>query len=148
MSRGPKEADDGNADMTNRNRIQGRLAEAEGKASATGNRAMDRDARTHPDRRAGKSGVARVTDEQLTLGDLRSRARQQHRRHREVPYPIAEVSRGRSSPRPVATDGEWLTALSGKGWWRRSQSPPMQEGLSLAWFKGQGLIGLLEQYVR
>lgn len=63
VSRGLKEADDGNADTTNRNRIQGLPAE--------GNRAMDRDARTHPDRRAGKSGVARVKDEQLTLGDLR-----------------------------------------------------------------------------
>ena len=42
----------------------------------------------------------------------------------------------------------WLAALSGKGWWRRSHSPPMQEGLSLAWFKQHGLIGLLEQYVR
>lgn len=41
----------------------------------------------------------------------------------------------------------WLTALSGKGWWRRSQSPPMQEGLSLDWFRKQGLIGMLEQYV-
>jgi RNA-directed DNA polymerase len=42
----------------------------------------------------------------------------------------------------------WLTALSGKGWWRRSQSPPMTEGLSLNWFTEQGLIGLFEQYVR
>ena len=62
MSRGLKEADDGNADMTNRNRIQGRRE--------LGNRAMDRDARTHSERRGGKSGVARVKDEQLTLGDL------------------------------------------------------------------------------
>jgi RNA-directed DNA polymerase len=41
----------------------------------------------------------------------------------------------------------WLTALSGKGWWRRSQTPPMQEGLSLDWFKKQGLISLRHQYV-
>lgn len=41
----------------------------------------------------------------------------------------------------------WLTALSGKGWWRRSQSPPMQEGLSLDWFSAQGLVCLLHQYV-
>ena len=40
----------------------------------------------------------------------------------------------------------WLTALSGKGWWRRSQSPPMQEGLSVRWFRDRGLNGLLEQY--
>lgn len=68
MSRGLKEADDGNADMTNRNRIQGRLA--------VGNQAMDWDARTHRDQRAGKSGMARVKDEQLTLGDLRGQSMQ------------------------------------------------------------------------
>ena len=45
VSRGLKEADDGNADMTNRNRIQGRLADAQVEPSAAGNRAMDRDAR-------------------------------------------------------------------------------------------------------
>ena len=49
MSRGLKEADDGNADMTNRNRIQGRLDDVEGKPSTLGNRATDRDARTHQD---------------------------------------------------------------------------------------------------
>ncbi len=41
----------------------------------------------------------------------------------------------------------WLTALSGKGWWRRSGSPPMQEGLSLEWFEKQGLNSVLHQYV-
>lgn len=41
----------------------------------------------------------------------------------------------------------WLAALSGKRWWRRSHSPPMQEGLSLAWFAKQGLTSVLHQYV-
>ena len=41
----------------------------------------------------------------------------------------------------------WLTALSGKGWWRRSQSPPAQEGLSLDWFDKQGLVSLRHRYV-
>jgi RNA-directed DNA polymerase len=58
-------------------------------------------------------------------------------------YAIAKMLQGLGVPAKRA----WLTALSGKGWWRRSQSPPMQEGLSLEWFKKQGLIGLLEQYV-
>ena len=40
----------------------------------------------------------------------------------------------------------WLAALSGKGWWRRSSSPPLAEGLSLRWFKQQGLIGFSAQY--
>jgi RNA-directed DNA polymerase len=41
----------------------------------------------------------------------------------------------------------WLAALSGKGWWRRSHTPPVQEGLSLEWFQKQGLISVLHQYV-
>lgn len=41
----------------------------------------------------------------------------------------------------------WLAALSGKGWWRRSHSPPMQEGLSLDWFAEQGLTSLVHQHV-
>lgn len=47
----------------------------------------------------------------------------------------------------VPPNRAWLAALSGKGWWRRSHSPPMQEGLSLAWFEKQGLTSVLHQYV-
>jgi RNA-directed DNA polymerase len=47
----------------------------------------------------------------------------------------------------VPAQRAWLTALSGKGWWRRSQSPPMQEGLSLDWFERQGLISLTHRHV-
>ena len=47
----------------------------------------------------------------------------------------------------VPAQRAWLTALSGKGWWRRSHSPPMQEGLSLNWFQAQGLLSVLHQYV-
>lgn len=47
----------------------------------------------------------------------------------------------------VPPNRAWLVALSGKGWWRRSHSPPMQEGLSLAWFEKQGLASVLHQYV-
>ena len=58
-------------------------------------------------------------------------------------YAIARMLQGLGVPGKRA----WLTALSGKGWWRRSQSPPMTEGLSIHWFKGQGLVGLFEQFV-
>ena len=58
-------------------------------------------------------------------------------------YAIARMLQGLGVPGKRA----WLTALSGKGWWRRSQSPPMTEGLSLDWFGKQGLICLLHQYV-
>jgi RNA-directed DNA polymerase len=56
---------------------------------------------------------------------------------------IARMLRGLGVPAKRA----WLSALSGKGWWRRSQSPPVQEGLSVRWFKEQGLVGLLDRYV-
>lgn len=57
-------------------------------------------------------------------------------------YAIAKLLIGAGVPAKRA----WLTALSGKGWWRRAQSPPMQEGLSLQWFREQGLIGLSQQF--
>jgi len=40
----------------------------------------------------------------------------------------------------------WLLALSGKGWWRLSGSPQAAEGMSLAWFKSQGLVSLTSRY--
>jgi RNA-directed DNA polymerase len=58
-------------------------------------------------------------------------------------YAIAKMLQSLGVPAKRA----WLTALSGKGWWRRSQTPPMQEGLSLDWFSKQGLISLRHQYV-
>ncbi len=40
----------------------------------------------------------------------------------------------------------WIGALSGKGWWRLSGSPPATEGMSLAWFESQGLVSLVQRY--
>jgi RNA-directed DNA polymerase len=40
----------------------------------------------------------------------------------------------------------WIGALSGKGWWRLSGSPPAMEGMSLAWFESKGLTSLSERY--
>ena len=40
----------------------------------------------------------------------------------------------------------WIGALSGKGWWRRSGSPPAMEGMNLAWFDSLGLVSLVERY--
>lgn len=57
-------------------------------------------------------------------------------------YAVAKLLMGVGVPARRA----WLAALSGKGWWRRSHSPPVQEGLSLRWFRDQGLIGPLQQY--
>lgn len=40
----------------------------------------------------------------------------------------------------------WIGALSGKGWWRLSGSPPAAEGMSLAWFESLGLVNLVQRY--
>ncbi len=40
----------------------------------------------------------------------------------------------------------WIGALSGKGWWRKSGSPPAMEGMTLAWFESLGLVSLAQRY--
>lgn len=40
----------------------------------------------------------------------------------------------------------WLLALSGKGWWRRSGSPPAAEAMTLRWFADLGLVSLSAHY--
>jgi len=40
----------------------------------------------------------------------------------------------------------WRTALSGKGWWRKSQSPALSIGMNNGWFEKQGLYSLTKQY--
>ena len=41
----------------------------------------------------------------------------------------------------------WILALSGKGWWRMSGSPPAHEAMTKAWFQAQGLVNLVDRYV-
>jgi RNA-directed DNA polymerase len=40
----------------------------------------------------------------------------------------------------------WPMALSGKGWWRRSGSPPASEAMTLQWFAKLGLVSLQAHY--
>jgi len=40
----------------------------------------------------------------------------------------------------------WIGASCGKGWWRHSGTPPVAEGMSLAWFDSKGLINLRVRY--
>lgn len=40
----------------------------------------------------------------------------------------------------------WKTALSGKGWWRLSNSPALNIGMNNEWFKEKGYYSLLENY--
>jgi RNA-directed DNA polymerase len=56
--------------------------------------------------------------------------------------PIADFLHRLGVPRWRA----WIGALSGKGWWRLSNSPPAAEGMSLAWFESLGLVSLLQRY--
>jgi len=46
----------------------------------------------------------------------------------------------------VPTRRAWIGALSGKGWWRQSGSPPAMEGMNLAWFESVGLVSLAQRY--
>jgi RNA-directed DNA polymerase len=41
----------------------------------------------------------------------------------------------------------WLTALSGKGWWRLSNSPGPSIGMNNLWFAKQGYYSLYENYI-
>ena len=41
----------------------------------------------------------------------------------------------------------WITALSGKGWWRLSSAPSVSEALTIPWFDRLGLCNLERQYV-
>jgi RNA-directed DNA polymerase len=40
----------------------------------------------------------------------------------------------------------WRTALSGKGWWRKSNSPALNIGMNNRWFLEQGFYSLTENY--
>jgi RNA-directed DNA polymerase len=42
----------------------------------------------------------------------------------------------------------WRTALSGKNWWRLSNSPALNIGMNNQWFKEQGFYSLSENYKR
>ena len=42
----------------------------------------------------------------------------------------------------------WLTALSGKGWWRLSNSPAVNEAMNKEWFALQGYYSLAAHYHR
>jgi RNA-directed DNA polymerase len=47
----------------------------------------------------------------------------------------------------VSLRNAWLTALSGKGWWRLAGSPSATQAMSNQWFASLGLVNLVQQYV-
>ncbi|MBF0523731.1 MAG: hypothetical protein HQK56_01395 [Deltaproteobacteria bacterium] len=47
----------------------------------------------------------------------------------------------------VFEQGSWMLALSGKGWWRLSDTPQAHQAMSVAWFQGQGLVSQIDRYM-
>jgi RNA-directed DNA polymerase len=56
--------------------------------------------------------------------------------------PIADFLRRLGVPLRNA----WLTALSGKGWWRLSASPSATQAMSNQWLESLGLVNLVQRY--
>lgn len=46
----------------------------------------------------------------------------------------------------VSLRNAWLTALSGKGWWRLAGSPSASHAMSNQWFESLGLVNLVQRY--
>ncbi len=47
----------------------------------------------------------------------------------------------------IGRDQRWTAAASGKGWWRLSHHPVVQQAMNNAWFQAQGLIDPLARYL-
>ncbi len=46
----------------------------------------------------------------------------------------------------VPTWNSWITARSGKGWWRLSSSPTAQHAMNRRWFESLGLVNLTQKH--
>ena len=58
-------------------------------------------------------------------------------------FTIAKFLMGQGVPE----EPSWLLALSGKGWWRLSNTPQTNHAMNNEWFKGLGLISLTSRYL-
>jgi RNA-directed DNA polymerase len=47
----------------------------------------------------------------------------------------------------VSERTSWVTALSGKGWWRLAGSPAANQAMDQRWFDSLGLVNLVQKYV-
>jgi RNA-directed DNA polymerase len=47
----------------------------------------------------------------------------------------------------IGRDQRWTAAASGKGWWRLSHHPVVQQAMSNDWLRSQGLIDPLDRYL-
>ncbi len=48
----------------------------------------------------------------------------------------------------VPTWTSWMTALSGKGWWRLAGSPVAHQAMNQGWFESLGLVNLAQRHAR
>lgn len=46
----------------------------------------------------------------------------------------------------VSLRSAWMTALSGKGWWRKSGTPAAHQAMGTGWWEGLGLVCLVDRY--
>ena len=46
----------------------------------------------------------------------------------------------------VSKGRAWSSATPGRGWWRMSQTPAVQEAMPTAWFDRAGLVGRFPRY--
>ena len=46
----------------------------------------------------------------------------------------------------VSLRSAWCTALSGKGWWRKSGTPAATQAMSTSWWETLGLVNLVGRY--
>lgn len=87
--------------------------------------------------------LARLTTKLQSLDEwIRRRLRCYRLKQRKRSYSIASwiISLG------VKAHLAWKLASSSKGWWRLSRNPVINQAMSNAWFKEQGLYGLRENY--
>jgi RNA-directed DNA polymerase len=75
-------------------------------------------------------------------GWLRRKLRCIRLKHCKRTKSIAGFLQGNGVPERLA----WITALSGKGWWRLARSPSAQEAMNTAWFSRLGLVSLANHH--
>ena len=69
---------------------------------------------------------------------IRRKLRCYRLKQRKRSYPIAKFLMGLG----VNAHSAWITAKSGKGWWRLSRSPALHQAMNNAWFDKLGLTNL------
>jgi RNA-directed DNA polymerase len=77
-------------------------------------------------------------------GWLRRKLRCVRLKHCKRSKTLADFFRSRGVPEWNA----WVTALSGKGWWRLAGSPVAHQAMNQGWFDSLGLVNLAQRHAR